>query len=596
MATEYSCFVKWIILFVFGAQCAGCALRGMPLPGTPVSKEDRLVQATRQGSDAAKRDARRRLERYRFSRARKGSSVLGWLRYLRNHPRGLFAERARTRVALTRFAMARKGAQPEAYRWFLKRHGDHPLAAQIWRLLVRQLGRQLMTSGDRFGILAHLRLYPKSPLAPALKRRLETIDFKALHDGMARPDLESFLLRYPASKHRGAVRRRIAARIANQVGYFGDAHDLQRFEQRFAGSIQVGRIRRALALRRLTGAVLSFDVGPLRVLKARAESPRATKIRINGLLTWMRRHRQILPQLRELIRRALPWRPSGRLHALIAASSVSDPRTVAYALRALSYLPSRPGVMAIIRAVGSPDTAVSSAASDALLQWARHHGSGPARQLLDDEAAQLRPQAHTRARLTRAALHRARGDWMRVLALLAGKRWYRPWSVTPLYLWLMTLPGQVSPNIARIGKNAVVAYQDEARKLRQMIPKRIRTDNRAQAAAAVFELDRLARSASKIIERHGVTQAAWVGGVQRVVAVCRKHRNEGDRRLSALFASYESVMTDSFDQRRRQHERGRAAAHKALAAQLKGLRAPVLLVTTLCSQALVRPCSDGAIP
>jgi len=560
-----------------------------------VTPEDRLVRDSRTGSKAAGRAARRRLERFRFVRAQRLGDVLSWRRFLRHHPRGLFAEQARGELALAHYQLVRRADTAAAYRSFLKDHGDHALGVKAWRHLTSKLASFVLEAKERRTILAFLRRYPRSPQVSRLLRKLEELDFHALDPHATLHALETFGIRYPTSNRLAGVRLRIASRLAERIAHFGDGRDLAGFLRRFPTGPVADRLRAQVLQKQLRQAILALDGEKLR----RLESGRpAGKTEGARLRSWIRRSPAQARRLREAIRKSLAWRPTARRAALAAAAGVSDPRTASYAIRALAYFPTLGALDAILRGVGSTDTAVSSIAVDALARWALLHNPTPARRLLADRAASIRVRRDAAALLTEAALRRTLGDWPGLLALLSGRSWHRPWSVVPHYLWLETLPTRAAAGDSKAGDLTLKAYGDEYRKLRQMFPAQVRQSNRRRAEAAVFELDRLAHTASRLVAKHGATGGKWIRGLRLLASRCRRLRDQGDRQLGG-FPGYHSVLVDRLEKQRRTHAAGLQAARTLLIQILRQVRPPVLLGRTLCAlamapeQALTLPCKNG---
>lgn len=539
------------------------------------------MRASLTGSKAARRAAQRRLERFRFVRARRLGDALAWRRFLRHHPRGLFAERARADLALARYRVARRTDTAAAYRSFLKGHGGHRLGVEAWRRLTSKLAASVRRAKDRRIILAFLRRYPKSRHVSGLRRKLEDLDFRSLGPHATLRDLETFGLRYPTSSHRAGVRDRIAVRLAERVAHFGDERDLAVYLRRFPAGAVTARLRDQVLRKGIQRAVLALDVREIRRLEARRPPGRADLVLLR---TWIQRRPAQARQVREAIRRSRPWRPTARLSALTAAAGASDPRTAAYAVRALAHFPTLGALDAILTGVGSADSAVSSLAVDALARWALLHSRAPARRLLADRAARVRVRRDAAARLTEAALRRTLGDWPRLLALLSGRSWHRPWSVVPHYLWLETLPTQTAAGESKAGGLVLRAYRDEHRKLSQMLPVQVRQSNRRRAEAAVFELDRLAHTASRLVAKHGATGGKWVRDLRLLASRCRRQRDIADRQLGG-FPGYQSVLVDRLDQQRRAHTAGLQAARTRLAQILRRLRPPALVARALCAWA-----------
>lgn len=573
----------------------GCSPAGKALPAGPVTPEDRLVRASRSGSKASTRAAQRRLERFRFVRARRLGDVLAWRRFLRHHPSGLFAEKARGELALAHFRLVRRVNTAAAYRSFLKDHGGHPLGVQAWRHLTSKLATMVLQAKDRRTIGAFLKRYPKSPHVSRLRKRLEELDFNSLGPHATLRALETFGLRYPTSLRRAGVRQRIATRLAERVAHFGDERDLAGFLRRFPTGPVAKRLRAQVLQKRLRQAVLALDGPTLSRLEGQRPATRAEVVRLRS---WIRRRPAQARKLREAVRKSLAWRPVARLVALAAAAGVSDPRTAAYAIRALAYFPSLGAVDAILRGVASTDSAVSSIAVDALARWALLHSRMPARRLMADRAAAIRVRRDAAARLTEAALRRTLGDWPRLLAMLGGRSWHRPWSVVPLYLWLETLPTAAAAGESKAGGLLLRAYRHEHRKLAQMLPAQVRQSNRRRAEAAVFEMDRLAHTASRLVAKHGATGGKWVRRLRQLAARCRRQRDAGDRQLGG-FPGYRTVLVDRLDRRRRTHAAGLQTARTQLIRMIRQLRPPALLGRTLCALAkrsgkvLVLPCRNG---
>lgn len=567
------------VLVLVTTLLVACSPAGIPLPTTPASPEDRLVRATRSGSKATRRAARRRLERFRFVRSRRLGTLLAWRRFLRHHPRGLFAEQARDELAKAYFRLARRADTAAAYRAFLKAHGDHRLGVEAWRRLTRRLAAEVLTTRDRQTILAFLKRYPKSPQVARLRARLELLDFTALGPLATLRDLETFQLRYPESTRRASVRKRIAARLAERIAHFGDERDLAGYLRRFPSGALAKRLRGQVHRKQLQQAILTLDAAALRRLESQPLPDLASRVRLR---TWIQRRRAQARQLREALRKSLSWRPTARVAALSAAAGASDPRTASYAIRALAYFPTLGALDAILRGVGSTDSAVSSYAVDSLARWARLHGLASARRLLADRAARIRARKDAAARLTEAALRRTLGDWPRLLALLSARSWHRPWSLVPHYLWLETLPTQAAAGDSRAGKLVLRAYRDEHRKLSQMLPPQVLQSNRRRAEAAVFELDRLAHTASRLVARHGATGGKWVRGLRILAARARRQRDASDRQLGG-FPGYSTVLVDRLDEQRHKHNAALPASRSALVRLIRRLRPPALLGATICA-------------
>lgn len=569
-----------------------CSPGGMSLPTSPISAEDRLVRATLSGTRASRDAARRRLERFRFNRARQQRTVVGWLRFLRQHRQGVFADHARTRLAAARFHHAQQTNTIVAYRQFLLLHADHPLAVKAWRLLTGQLAQNLLTSGRRPAILAFLKRHPRTNHRTRLVRRLETIDFKGLHPDAPLLDLEAFLIRYPKSKHFDRVQGRIEERLAERLAHFGEPRDIGDYLQRYPSGRHTGRLRAASFQRRLAKAVLELDPARLQSLAADPlAGPR--KKQILALQRWIPRARKQAALLRAAMRQALPWRPSARLRALVAAAVGSEPRVAAFAIRTLAHYSALSAVTTLLQAVGSSDSAVSSIAVDALARWVRLRNVPAARRLLVDRLAELRTRRSAVARLTEAVLRRTLGDWPGLLGVLASRTWYRPWNVVPYYLWLETLPNGAGPAVDRVGRLTLKAYQSEARKLIGMVPQQIRLENRKRAESAVFELHRLAHTASRLVAAHSSGGGEWVQALRAVVLECRKHRDDADRQLTARFPEYGTVLVEPQFRERRQHDAGRKQAQSKLRSMIRRLRPPALVTTLLCAQRLADPCRAG---
>ncbi len=553
------------------------------------------MRSTRSGSKAAKRAASRRLERFRFVRARRIGSVLSWRRFLRHHPRGLFAEQARTELALVLFRLVKGADTAAAYRSFLKSHGGHRLGVEAWRRLTSKLAATVASGQDRRTILAFLKRYPKSPHVSRLRRRLEALDLARLGPLATLRDLETFQIRYPTSRHRVSIRKRIADHLAQRVAAFGSQRDLAGYLRRFPSGPVAARLRKQVMHRLLRRSVLALDAYTLRNLESKSLPSKAARVRLR---LWIHRRPVQARQLREAIRRVMPWRPSARQSALVAAAGVSDPRTSAFAIRALAYFPTLGALDAILRGIGSTDSAVSSYAVDALARWAVLNRHLPARKLLADRAARIRARRDAAARLTEAALRRTLGDWPRLLALLSGRPWHRPWSLVPHYLWLETLPPKAASGKSRAGKLTLRAFRDEHRKLMQMLPAQIRQSNRRRAEAAVFELDRLALTASRLVAKHGATGGKWIRGLRILASSCRRSRDAGDRQLGG-FPGYRSVLVDRLLKDRRAHAAARSKSQAALLRLIRRLRPPALLGTSLCAlskaagKPLVLPCKNG---
>jgi hypothetical protein len=574
---------------------AGCSLAGKPLPTDPLTPEDRLVHASRTGSEASQRAAKRRLERFRFVRARRLGGVLAWRRFLRHHPNGLFGEQARADLALARYRLVRRANTAAAYRGFLKDHGDHRLGVEAWRRLTSRLAATVIQAKDQLAIRVFLKRYPKSPQVAVLRRKLEELDFRSLGPHATLQALETFGLRYPTSTRRAAIRKRIAIRLAERIAHFGDERDLAGYLRRFpTGDITEGLRARVLA-KQLRNHVLALNGRGLRQLETRRIPDRPGRVRLR---TWIQRNPAHARQVREAIRKGLVWRPTARPTALAAAAGVSDPRTAVYAIRALAYIPTLGALDAILRGVGSTDSAVSSFAVDALARWALLHRRAPARRLLADRASVIRSRRNAAARLTEAALRRTLGEWPRLLTILAGRSWHRPWNVVPHYLWLETLPAKGAAGESKPGRRTLRAYNDEHRKLSQMLPAQVRQSNRSRAEAAVFELDRLAHTASRLVAKHGSTGGKWVRKLRLLASRCRRQRDLGDRQLGG-FPGYRTVLVDRLDEQRRAHRAGLGAARIQLVRILRRIRPPGLVGATLCALAkapgksLILPCKNG---
>ncbi len=586
---------RFLWLWLVTTLVAGCSLAGKPLPTDPVTPEDRLVRASRTGSKAAVRAAKRGLERFRFARAGRLRDVLAWRRFLRHHPNGVFADQARTELALARYRLVRSSNTAAAYRSFLRDHGDHRLSVEAWRRLTSRLAAKVLGAKDQRIIRAFLKRYPKSPQVSQLRRRLEKLDYRALGPHATLHALETFGLRYPTSSRVASVRQRIATRLAERIASFGDERDLAGYLRRFpTGDIAAG-VRTRVLMKQLTHYILSLDAGGLRRLEARRLPHKTERVRLR---TWIQRRPAQARQLREAIRKSLDWRPTARLAALTAAAGVSDPRTAAYAIRALAYFPSLGALDAILRGVGSTDSAISSFAVDALARWALLHSRAAARRLLADRASLIRARRDAAARLTEAALRRTLGDWPRLLTILSGRSWHRPWYVVPHYLWLETLPTKAAAGESKPGKLTLRAFGDEHRKLSQMLPSQVRQSNRRRAEAAVFELDRLAHTASRLVAKHGATGGKWVRKLRLLVSRCRRQRDMGDRQLGG-FPGYQTVLVDRLDEQRRSHAAGMKTARIQLVRILRRLRPPALLGTSLCAlsqipgKSPVIPCKNG---
>ncbi len=585
----------WLLLGLGTALVAGCSLAGAPLPSEPVTPEDRLVRAGRSGSKASQRSATRRLERFRFNRARRLGGVLAWRRFLRHHPNGLFGDQARTELALARYRLARRANTAAAYRSFLKDHGDHRLSVEAWRRLTSRLAATVLEAKDQSTIRSFLKRYPKSPQVSKLRSKLEELDFRSLGPHATLQTLETFDLRYPTSTRRASIRKRIAVRLAERIANFGNERDLAGYLRRFPTGDIANGLRTKVLSKQLRRYILALDARGLRRLEARQLPDKAARVRLR---TWIQRSPALAHKVREAIRKSLAWRPTARLAALSAASGVSDPRTAVYAIRALAYFPTLGALDAILRGVGSTDSAVSSFSVDALARWALIHSRTPARRLLADRASLIRARRNAAARLTEAALRRTLGDWPRLLAILSGRSWHRPWYVVPHFLWLETLPAKTAAKENKPGKLTLRAFGDEHRKLSQMLPAQVRQSNRRRAEAAVFELDRLAHTASRLVAKHGATGGKWIRKLRLLASRCRQQRDIGERQLGG-FPGYRTVLVDRLDEQRRAHAAGQQAARVQLVRLLRRIRPPVLLGASLCALAkaprkpLVIPCKNG---
>jgi hypothetical protein len=478
-----------------------------------------------------------------------------------------------------RFEEAERRGELAGFRRFLRLHPQHRLAPKAWRLLVAEQGRLLIARGDRKGIVAFLGRHPDSVAAQALRKKLESLDYDALSREGSSPALESFLRSYPASPSGAAVRKRLEERLSRQVAALGDRTDLLGFKERFPASGHMEALELVVSRREALDALLSGDLLRLRSILA-GRRPLAPPAKRRILDSWLQGGLPRLAALSSLFRGAAQFRPRGSPRALTAAATTGDPPTAAFALRALSYLPSLSAARAILERVESPDFGVSYEACRALAAWNSRAPQPAATEFLEDRLAALRLREDTSARVGELGILLAMGDSSALLETLASRSWNRPWSVLPSVLWLERLaPG--SEAARRVGGAAVKLLKDELGRLGQMLPKELGDDTKARAIAALFEIGALVQALGSIEARHG-RGPGWVGELGGLVESAKQRLAEVRQALSRRYPEMIQVDSAETDQDSARHMDRLKASQAQLGSRIAGLGLSPLVRSFLC--------------
>jgi hypothetical protein len=442
--------------------------------------------------------------------------------------------------------------------------------------LLRLRATRLERRGSRAQLVAFLKRHPKSDHAPALRRRLATLEYRALGAQATTSALEAFLRRHPQSPRRDEVRRRLEKRLAERVRRFGGVSAIQGFMDRFPSSQHATRLGARLARLRWSEAVRDLDPGRL--------PPRRTDERVPGqraLRAWLARVKRARASLAPLLRAAAPYRPTARARALLMAARGNHPATAAVALGQLVYRPRLDAFEALLRATASPDPGVALTAMRALQRWlGRIPWRKAARRLLEDRLAALEKRNDTGAQLRALVLAWALTDTHRVRAIGSARQWHRPWALVPAQIRLLAR-GSDSSSVKAAGNAALEVYRAGVSRLRQMLPKRLGASTRQRAEGIAFELRALARGMERLLGRHGES-GPWQRKLGTLADRCRRLSQGVERRLRARFEDFEAVRLSAIRKRAKRHASRRAPAIARLVLRLRRTGAPDVLYPLLC--------------
>jgi hypothetical protein len=555
---------------------------GRPLPALPVGPEDALVRATRVGPAESRERAARALERLRFAAAAAQPSVAAWLRFLSQHPSGIFAPEARALLAEQRFRRARDAGSPEALQRFLMLHPEAPAAAEAWKQLASALADRAIRSGRRERLVETLRRFPEGPRHREVAEALERLDLAALGDDPTEAAVESFLRVHPRSTRAGALQLALATRLAERIGRFGDLADLAPFLRRFPGHPASTTLRESLRQRSVTALVLALDAGGLAALEPEGEPPNEAADR-RLVVSWIRRQPALATTLRGLIRQALPYVPEARIGTLVLSARVPDPRVSHYALKALARLPALRAVDAMAQELQSPEPLRALAASQALRIWAARHSGPAARRLLLDRAAEAAVRSGPLPLLTEAVLRLAAGDGTGAARVIGQRTWHWPWDLVANAVRLAALPGSAAAELRLAGRAALQAGEGELRKLAQIAPVTVTADRRLRAEALAFELHRLSVACRALAELPGAPGTDWSAGLREVASRAAARSEELERLLISGFPDYATIGPDSVEAAEQRHAAGQARARQALIPLLGSPGVPTALRRTICT-------------